>query len=46
MLHTNAVTSEGQYISFCVLYNVVSGNYSVQNSLQHLIIHKEYKIKT
>ena len=32
MLCANAATPEDKHISFCGLYNVVSGNYSVRNS--------------
>ena len=32
MLHANAATLRGLNISFCGLFNVVSGNWSVQNS--------------
>ena len=32
LLHVNAATLNGQHLLFCVLYNAVSENHSVQNS--------------
>ena len=32
MLHVNAATLRGQHLLFCVFYNAISENHSVQNS--------------